>query len=129
MSDIRQADIASFVDNLALETHLIDSSLVCHKLFHDMVERQLDLCNVEVDSFIGLGALRYVPAFLIGSEMSLELASEMDRLNAALAKKLSEIDPIFSGSLQHPQQFQLSFSLYALLQQRGFRPKAAFAFV
>lgn len=60
MSDIRQEDISTFAENLTLETQLIDSSLVCHKIFHAMVEKQKDLCNAAVDSFIGLGAVRYV---------------------------------------------------------------------
>lgn len=45
---------------------------------------------------------RYLPAFLVGSEMSQELATELDRLNSTLAKKLAEIDSIFSGEKSPP---------------------------
>ena len=115
--DIHQEDVAAFVDNLAVVTQLIDSSLLHQSEFKDIVAKQKDFVYQTVDSFIGLGALRYhqplfsdeliiyatssryFPSFLQGSDISIELSSEIDRLNSKLALKLSEIDNIFSGTL------------------------------
>eukprot|EP01114_Cavostelium_apophysatum_P023642 TRINITY_DN8973_c0_g1_i1.p1 TRINITY_DN8973_c0_g1~~TRINITY_DN8973_c0_g1_i1.p1 ORF type:complete len:770 (-),score=192.75 TRINITY_DN8973_c0_g1_i1:43-2319(-) len=96
---INDGTISEFMNILKMETTLIDSTLQCQEAFRMSVERFNDLSVVQVDNFVGLGAVRYVPSYLSQALDTLapDVAAEIDSLNSTLAFRLSD-DPLYSES-------------------------------
>lgn len=58
--------LEGFIHHLKLETQLIDESLDCRKLFHNLVSKFTSdgLFLSTIPNFVGVGAVRYVPPIL-----------------------------------------------------------------
>lgn len=105
--------IEAFIHNIKLETQLIDESLECRKLFHNLVEqfKSDGLIESSIPNFVGVGAVRYVPPMLRPlddeevsysrrqshkfKELCDELSREVDELNRRAIVKLQETSQIF----------------------------------
>ena len=93
---ISQSEISKFTESLSRATQCINATLSCATSFEEAIQSCEGLHCVHVRNFVGIGAVRYLPPFFRGSELSSDVAEEINALNLNLAKKLAEIDPLFS---------------------------------
>eukprot|EP01098_Paradermamoeba_levis_P000516 TRINITY_DN1054_c0_g1_i6.p1 TRINITY_DN1054_c0_g1~~TRINITY_DN1054_c0_g1_i6.p1 ORF type:complete len:583 (-),score=186.42 TRINITY_DN1054_c0_g1_i6:154-1902(-) len=85
-------NIEKFVHLLGLETTLIDTSVSYRPYFASLISKVEGLHNVQVENFVGIGAVRYFPSFLQSIQpLSKEVKSEIDVLNVTLATRLSQV--------------------------------------
>lgn len=58
MLNIEDEDVNRFIEIIKMETSLIDSTIECRSAFLESVSRHKDLTVVQVENFVGLGAVR-----------------------------------------------------------------------
>ena len=93
---ITSKDIKNFCENLATVTSCINSTLACAPYFEEAVQHCEGLQCVHVRNFVGIGAVKYMPAFLRGQDLAPAVSQQIDDLNRTLAERLSELDPLYS---------------------------------
>lgn len=97
VSSLTESQMDSIVKLLNTELTMIDSTLNHREKFSESIAKLDGLRSVPTGNFIGLGAVRYTPAFLASQKnLADDVRQEIDSLNATLAAKLNEIDEVFS---------------------------------
>lgn len=100
--------LETVLEMISVETNLIDATLSCKNEFKEAISKYPGLTFVEVDNFVGLGAVRYVPPYLSQSldtlvqasapDLYSEVNKEIDEINTIIAETLAGDETLFSKS-------------------------------
>jgi len=96
LGNISTEDIKRFVTQLEHVTQCINAALSCAPQFEEVIQTCPGLQCVHVRNFVGIGAVRYLPSFLRGVNLALEVNQEVDAVNSTLAAHLNDVDGLFS---------------------------------
>jgi len=96
LRNITSGAVKTFVNDLTQVTSCINATLSCAPLFEETIQNFPGLSCVEVRNFVGIGAIRYLPNFLRGSQLAPEVSQEVDLVNGILARHLNEVDNLFT---------------------------------
>lgn len=91
-------DIDDLCNCLQQQLSILNATVKQKELFQQMIAVHKNLQVVNITSWAGLGAVRYIPALLVGrlNELTDSGKEEINRLNSELVSKLKSTDSAFS---------------------------------
>jgi hypothetical protein len=93
-------DIEKFIKSFEDVLLILDASIKCKAVFEDKIVSYPNLKSVNIQKWAGIGAVAYVPDYLINKKHLIvdneEFKLEVNKLNSELVKSLQAFDGAFS---------------------------------
>ncbi|ESO89261.1 hypothetical protein LOTGIDRAFT_52276, partial [Lottia gigantea] len=95
-NETTEEDVEAFVNCLTENLAVLDATVAQRSRFRSVVESNPNLILVQLDSWAGLGAVRYIPDHWLNKEETDRAKVDISNINSELVHKLKSMDTAFS---------------------------------